>query len=49
VERRSRRGAPKPGDRWNANVYRFVSEEAAWSPTFGGFHSAMRFGTLIFE
>lgn len=40
---------PKPGEKWNANVYRFVPDGAAWSPTFGGFHSPLRFGTLIFE
>lgn len=41
--------SPAKGDRWNANFYRFVPDIAAWSPTFGGFHSPLRFGTLVFE
>lgn len=41
--------APGPGERWNANFYRFSPQCAAWSPTFGGFHSPTRFGTLVFE
>ena len=39
---------PKPGDAWGANFYRFLPDGAAWSPTYGGFHSPARFGTLRF-
>ena len=41
--------APRRGDRWNANLYRFVPDCAAWNPTYGGFHSPLRFGTLVFD
>ncbi len=40
--------APKPGDEWGANFYRFRPDGAAWSPTYGGYHSPARFGTLRF-
>jgi hypothetical protein len=40
---------PKPGDAWGANFYRFIPDGAAWSPTYGGFHSPARFGTLNFK
>ena len=39
--------APKAGDKWGANFYRFV-QELGWSPTYGSFHEAARFGTLRF-
>ena len=39
---------PKPGAKWGANFFRFVPDEAAWSPTYGGFHSPARFGTIRF-
>ena len=40
--------APKSGDAWGANFYRFIPDESAWSPTYGGFHSPASFGTLRF-
>ena len=40
--------APKSGDAWGANFYRFIPDETAWSPTYGGFHSPASFGTLRF-
>jgi hypothetical protein len=39
---------PKVGDTWGANFYRFIPNESAWSPTYGGFHSPASFGTLRF-
>ena len=39
--------APKAGDKWGANVYRFV-RELVWSPTYGSFQKTARFGTLRF-
>ena len=41
--------APKPGDTWGANFYRFLPDCAAWSPTYGGFHSPARFGAVTFR
>ena len=47
--------APKPGDNWRANFYRFNRtkglpvEELSWSPTrLPGFHQPSRFGFLKF-
>ncbi|MAE63948.1 MAG: hypothetical protein CMJ18_06710 [Phycisphaeraceae bacterium] len=40
---------PAAGDFWGANFYRFSPDGAAWSPTYGGFHSPARFGTLQFS
>jgi len=47
--------APKPGDTWRANFYRFnrgkdrKEESVAWSPTrLRGFHQPSRFGYLEF-
>ena len=47
--------APKPGDTWRANFYRFNRtkglpvEELSWSPTrLPGFHQPSRFGFLKF-
>ena len=40
--------APRNGDAWGANFYRFRPDAAAWSPTYGGFHSPASFGTLRF-
>jgi len=39
---------PKAGDAWGANFYRYRPEGAAWSPTYGGFHTPARFGTIRF-
>ena len=39
--------APKPGDEWGANFYRFV-KGIGWSPTYASFHETARFGTLRF-
>ena len=39
--------APKPGDEWGTNFYRFV-KEIGWSPTYASFHETARFGTLRF-
>jgi hypothetical protein len=47
--------APKPGDVWRANFYRFNRgkdqrpDQVAWSPTLlRGFHQPSRFGFLEF-
>ena len=39
---------PKAGDVWGANFYRYLPEGAAWSPTYGGFRTPTRFGTIRF-
>ncbi len=39
---------PKAGDVWAANFYRFRPAGLAWSPTYAGFHTPSRFGTITF-
>ncbi len=40
---------PKSGDVWGANFCRFRPSEQTWSPTYAGFHTPTRFGTLTFR
>jgi len=40
--------APSNGDAWSANFCRYVPDVAAWSPTYGSYHSPATFGTLRF-
>ena len=40
--------APNVNDTWRANFCRYRPDNAAWSPTYGGYHNPTRFGTLRF-
>jgi hypothetical protein len=46
-------GAPKPGDRWRANMYRIDYDKDyttwSWQKTSGSFHEFKKYGTLLFE
>jgi hypothetical protein len=46
-------GAPKPGDRWRANLYRIDYDKDyttwTWQKNSGSFHEYKKFGTFIFE
>ena len=46
-------GAPKPGDRWRANLYRIDYDKKyttwSWQKTSGSFHEFKKYGTFQFD